>query len=270
MQSIEGRRRATNYDDHATAKRMEEVPWRKVPPTDSRRWQEPREPRCRGRCPRLRRTGSVPQGSMQWQSDGVWQHAHRSLARVRARYEWTLPNMPHDVALGPYPSRTGAGDIHHAAQEGPLWRHGELSCDLPPLPLVQAALGRRGTSADGGAGGPTTGHSSWIQVGSRMQGQRASPQMFHQHGPPGRQTSCRHLHRLQCCVWHREPVIPRQCPSGNRARKFGALSRPHSLQQQESCALDNRTVALRCRNHLTSREACCRGISSRQCASSQC
>ena len=29
--------RATNYDDRATAKRMGEVPWRKVPATDSRR-----------------------------------------------------------------------------------------------------------------------------------------------------------------------------------------------------------------------------------------
>ena len=47
------------------------------------------------------------------------------------------------------------------------------------------------------------------------------------------------------------------------------LSRPYSPQQQASCALDNRTGALRCRNHLTSREACCRGISSRPYASSQ-
>ena len=43
------------------------------------------------------------------------------------------------------------------------------------------------------------------------------------------------------------------------ARKFAALSRPYSPQQQASCALDNRTGPLKCRNHLTSREACCSG-----------
>ena len=53
----------------------------------------------------------------------------------------------------------------------------------------------------------TTGHPSWIQAGSKMQSQRVCPQMVHRHGPPGRQTSCRHLHRLQCCVWHREPLF---------------------------------------------------------------
>ena len=70
MQSIEVCRRATDYDDQATAKRMEEVPWRNVPTTDSRRWPEPREPHCRGRCPRLRRTGSVPQGSSSGKATG--------------------------------------------------------------------------------------------------------------------------------------------------------------------------------------------------------
>ena len=42
-----------------------------------------------------------------------------------------------------------------------------------------------------------------------------------------------------------------------------------NLSSPSSCALDNRTGALRCRNHLTSREACCRGISSHPYASSQ-
>ena len=46
--------------------------------------------------------------------------------------------------------------------------------------------------------------------------------------------------------------------------KFSALSRPYSPQQQASCTLDSRTEALKCWSHLTLREACCRGISSRR------
>ena len=81
--------------------------------------------------------------------------------------------MPlHDVALGAYPFRTGAGDIHHAAQERPSRRHGEMSCDMLHLPLIQAALGRRGASTNGGAGGPSTGHPGWIQaINKRVQQQ---------------------------------------------------------------------------------------------------
>ena len=53
-----------------------------------------------------------------------------------------------------------------------------------------------------------TGHPIWIPAGSGMQGQRVCPQIVHRHGPPGRKTSCRHRHWLQCCVWHGEPAIP--------------------------------------------------------------
>ena len=31
-----------------------------------------------------------------------------------------------------------------------------ISCDLPPLPRIQAAIGRRGASTNDGVGGPTT------------------------------------------------------------------------------------------------------------------
>ena len=90
--------------------------------------------------------------------------------------------------------------------------------------------------------------------------------MVHRHGPPGRQTRCCHLHQLQCCVRHGEPVIPWQCPSGNRGQLESSAHCPghYSPQQLAPCALDNRMGALICRNHSTSREACCRGISSRR------
>ena len=57
-----------------------------------------------------------------------------------------------------------------------------ISCDLPPLPRIQAAIGRRGASTNDGVGGPTTGHPGWIQASSRMLGQRVCPEMVHRHG----------------------------------------------------------------------------------------
>ena len=63
--------------------------------------------------------------------------------------------MPHDVALGAYPFRTGAGDIHHAAQERPSRRHGEMSCDIPVIPVqrqgfvMSLAVGMQGQKAYG-------------------------------------------------------------------------------------------------------------------------
>ena len=47
------------------------------------------------------------------------------------------------------------------------------------------------------------------------------------------------------------------------------LSRPYSPQQQASCALDNRTGALRSRNHLTLRVGVLQGDIFSPCASSQ-
>ena len=49
-----------------------------------------------------------------------------------------------------------------------------------------------------------------------MQGQCVRPQMVHQHGASGGKTSGDHLHRLQRCVWHREPALPRQRSRGSR------------------------------------------------------
>ena len=116
------------------------------------------------------------------------------------------------MALGAYPSRTGAGNIHHAAQEGPL----DDMANYPAIcllchsyKLLSAVVARRLMAV-------LEDRLPDTQAGFRPARGCVWPQMVHQHGPPGRQTSCRHRHRLQCCVWHREPVIPRQCPSGNR------------------------------------------------------